>query len=498
MSIKPLGFVVAAALTAAQPTTAQVVPLRTVPLPRWQQFDRLPSNNQAMGGVQVALEDTLADPFVNPAKGVRLDRVRFFLSPSRYSTTIDPEVGSSLPVGVAARVGPWFGAAAFSWQNVKLTQRFLPLACTGCDLMGNPQITPPNPTNESGQLVVGRTFAKAGLSIGAGVSWETLGWRQSLQSLYATGARIQHDGTAADLRLGAVKDFEGGRSLSGLLLHQRSSATHDVLFLDVAFDPVAGIGRTTGRLGHSRDQQDLWGGHVQYLWPLQTPGWQAGVIATANFASHPKLPDYVLESIQLIPRDPGNTRSFSLGYGVAKRSGRTTFGFDAVVEPAWSNTWADAAAATSTTAGGTIPAGGKTVENWFRFLNAAVRTGAGKSYPIGNRSERFTLRGGLELYRVAYSLRQRNYVAGTGRNLSDTWVEMTPTWGAGIQLRGLEIRYRGSVTSTNLEDLLGIQLGGDDVTVVDPSPVLAAPFRPVTFEGSRATNHQLSVIIPIR
>ncbi|MGE0443408.1 MAG: hypothetical protein AB7S39_23220, partial [Gemmatimonadales bacterium] len=62
MSIKPLGFVVAAALTAAQPTTAQVVPLRTVPLPRWQQFDRLPSNNQAMGGVQVALEDTLADP----------------------------------------------------------------------------------------------------------------------------------------------------------------------------------------------------------------------------------------------------------------------------------------------------------------------------------------------------------------------------------------------------------------------------------------------------
>jgi len=484
----------------AGPLTAQVVTVRTVPLPRWQQFDRLPSNTRAMGGIRVAVDDSLGDPFVNPAKGAHLAGARLITSPSVYHTNINPETGTSLPIGLTAKVGSWFGAAAFSWQNVKLTQRFLPTTCPGCDLLGDPRIPPPNPTNESGQIAIGRRLAGAGLSIGASVGWQTLGWAQGLQSLYATGARIEHDGSATDFRVGAVKTLTGGRSLSALLLHQRYAATHDVLFLDQAVETNPWRVTTTGRLGRSRDQQRLWGAHVEYRWPLQTPGWQAGVIGTANIASHPKLPDYVLESLQLLPRDPGNTQAFSVGYGVAKRGGRTTFGIDAVVEPAWSNTWADAAVPTVDSMGGTIPTGGKTVENWFRFFNAALRTGGAKWYPIGGNSERLTLRGGLDLSRVAYSLRQRNYIAGGGRKFSDTWVEMTPTWGLALHLSGIEIHYRGSATSTSLGDLIPLSVGrGDDVTVADPGPpVLAAPLAPVTFRGSRITTHQLSVVVPIR
>lgn len=95
----------------AGPLTAQVVTVRTVPLPRWQQFDRLPSNTRAMGGIRVAVDDSLGDPFVNPAKGAHLAGARLITSPSVYHTNINPETGTSLPIGLTAKVGSWFGAA---------------------------------------------------------------------------------------------------------------------------------------------------------------------------------------------------------------------------------------------------------------------------------------------------------------------------------------------------------------------------------------------------
>ena len=52
--------------------SAQVIPIRTIPLSEGDQFLLYPSNNLGMGGVSIALADSLLDPFRNPALGARL------------------------------------------------------------------------------------------------------------------------------------------------------------------------------------------------------------------------------------------------------------------------------------------------------------------------------------------------------------------------------------------------------------------------------------------
>ena len=51
---------------------AQLVTPKTVPVFQGGQFDILPSARAGMGGISIALDDSLADPYVNPAKATRL------------------------------------------------------------------------------------------------------------------------------------------------------------------------------------------------------------------------------------------------------------------------------------------------------------------------------------------------------------------------------------------------------------------------------------------
>ena len=59
-------------------TTAQLISLKTVPVAAGDQFLIVPSQNLGMGGVSIALNDALLDPFVNPAKGARVGEGQFF------------------------------------------------------------------------------------------------------------------------------------------------------------------------------------------------------------------------------------------------------------------------------------------------------------------------------------------------------------------------------------------------------------------------------------
>ena len=54
---------------------AQVISIRTVPVSQAHQFDLFPSYTLAMGGVSIALRDSLLDPFTNPATGYRFVKV---------------------------------------------------------------------------------------------------------------------------------------------------------------------------------------------------------------------------------------------------------------------------------------------------------------------------------------------------------------------------------------------------------------------------------------
>jgi hypothetical protein len=82
---------------------AQTAPVKTVPIADGDQFGFFPSANSAMGGVSIALADSLRNPFTNPATGSRLRRGQFFGSPSFYSLSRNTGSGTTLPIGALVR-----------------------------------------------------------------------------------------------------------------------------------------------------------------------------------------------------------------------------------------------------------------------------------------------------------------------------------------------------------------------------------------------------------
>src|SRR5206468_12483793 len=105
-------------LTVAGAAPAQSIPIQTVPIVPADQFDMFPSYTLAMGGVSIAVPDTLHDPFVNPAKGSRLRAARFFGSPTFYSVSHDAGAGRTLPLGIFSTAGTWYGGLARALQQV--------------------------------------------------------------------------------------------------------------------------------------------------------------------------------------------------------------------------------------------------------------------------------------------------------------------------------------------------------------------------------------------
>src|SRR5829696_7981280 len=80
--------------------SAQLIQIKTLPIADGDQWRFFPSANLGLGGVSIALRDSLSDPFDNPAKGSRLnDRGHglFFGSPTSYSLSRNAGGGVTLP-----------------------------------------------------------------------------------------------------------------------------------------------------------------------------------------------------------------------------------------------------------------------------------------------------------------------------------------------------------------------------------------------------------------
>ena len=211
--------------------------------------------------------------------------------------------------------------------------------------------------------------------------------------------------------------------------------------------------------------------------------------------SHPKLPNYQIQEIQSIPRDPGHSQAFNLGVGISKSAEQSTFGLDVVYEPIWSYTWADAAGPVGTVSGTTIPAGGKTIENHFRFSNAIVRMGVSQDLPFDHAGKLAGFQLGLAVHSINYSLAQRDNVEARSRNLTEGWIEWTPTWGVSVRFPAWEVRYRGSVT--NGTGRPGVS-DNRFLAPLDAGNILVAPTGPLSLSGVRVMTHQVSISFPFR
>jgi hypothetical protein len=215
--------------------------------------------------------------------------------------------------------------------------------------------------------------------------------------------------------------------------------------------------------------------------------------------SHPKIPNY---EIMAIPRDPGYSSAFNLGVGLSESAGPITFGIDAIVEPIWSHTWADAEADIVTNGGGTIPAGSKTIENRFRFRNGVLRAGLSRDFKLDVPETSARMQFGVQLRSINYHMDQYSHVLGAGRGQSEGWTEWTYAWGTSVLLPEVEVHYRLRMTSGTGRpgvDANGGFARGPNVALAESGrSFIVAPSGALTLDPVRVTTHQISVSLPLR
>lgn len=481
-------------LLGPAPGGAQTITPRTVPVLMSHQFDILPSDRSGMAGVSIALDDTLLDPFVNPAKATRNRQGLLSIAPFFHSMSESRGGGRTLPISASGSFGKWAAGGLVALQQLDRAQ-----------LAFNTPTSERTASNRYLSGILARDLG-SGFSVGASAYWADLGAEQGIDQMYAGSDRIQQAGSAADLRVGMTKEWFGNRVFEALLLRSRFDMTHNVHFPEFQqWTPTGNIIVSPERSESHRDHTVRWGAHSEYSQPIGTEGWRIGFLGTVNRLSHPKIPDYRLNDVPTVPRDPGHTWGYNAGVGLSKTSGGSTFGVDVVLEPMYSTTWAEAANDTLTTAGQTIPRGGHTVDNRFRFSNSQVRFGFGHDWPgAADSSSGIGLQLGLGLNAVQYRLWQTDLVRDTSRVQDEHWMEWTPT--LGFRWRGpvAEFRYTLSLTCGGGGECLGcpfICSSGDDVSIAPPPApggVIAAPTAALRFAGGRVTTHRLAFSLRIR
>ncbi|MFW6200048.1 MAG: hypothetical protein ACOC8K_05700 [Gemmatimonadota bacterium] len=209
-----------------------------------------------------------------------------------------------------------------------------------------------------------------------------------------------------------------------------------------------------------------------------------------NYKDHPKIPDYDLVNI---PRDPGTTWVWNLGFGVGRSDSEGSCGIDLVFEPIRTETRAVADELIQRPDGGVLLPGDRTVENDFDFGNARVRMGGSRQ--VGP----FEPEVGLQVHSVFCDLVQRDRIEGTTRFQEEHWFEWSPTWGARVDLERLEVSYQGRfATGTGRPGVVTVpELRAGTVNQAAWVDFVPAPSGPLTLDDARVWSHRLEVRIPL-
>ncbi len=473
-------------LTSAAPATAQLVTPRTVPVHQDAQFQIYPASRGGLGGITIAFDDTLSDPYVNPAKATRLRGLTVTTAPYTHNISDNRGGGRTLPIGFLASSGQWAGALLGAIQQL--------------DRAGPTWNRPTSQRTATNHYVMGSLAnqVEKGLSVGISAFHADLSAIDGVDLLYGGSDRIDQDGSVTDLRLGATKEWGTGHALEFLVLRNRTDMRHDVHFTTNVWDQQRRVMVTTERQEVNLDQTNIWGAHTEYSRPVGKEGWRIGALATANRLDHPKIPNYVLQNI---PRDPGTTNSFNVGFGAARTTGAFVFGFDVVLEPMSADTWADSETAITRTDGSIVPAGARTIENHFTFKNSKARLGVGRTWGQDTSSRgSLTTDFGLAMYAISYDLRQTNNILRTTRFQHENWLESGPTFGLRYRTRDIEIGYVFRASCGN--DGCDVLPTGDRITLTEAAPrsggIIAAPSSPLFFEGGSEKSHHFMISLPIR
>ncbi len=466
-------------------SSAQLISVKSVPVATVEQFLLVPSQNLGMGGVSIALDDPSLDPFVNPAKGGRIRGAYLFSAPVFGNITNNQGGVRTLPLGALLGSDRWFGGMNLAVQQLSAPSRndFVSWGVAS-DIARNSSslLADKNLNNLYAAGLIGTKLPGSGISLGASVFWAGLEAMPGVDFLYDRSSHIEQHGHIADFRLGLLRERPDQPSFEILLLHNRISMAHDIYYNSWFWE---------GDL----DQTRTWGLHVGSVMPLSNDDSRAGFIFTTNYKSHPKIPNYELMNI---PRDPGNSWAFNVGAGISHATDSSAVAMDLVFEPIWSHTWADAAAPVTTTRGVIIPAGGKTVENHFRFANWLVRLGLnGQGKTVG-----FQL--GLQARLINYRLEQENFVADTPtgvarRSQKEFWAEWTPSIGLSLKFSSFQIRYTGRLTAgTGQPGVAPDFMVRGLADLAAGENFIVAPSGSLSLQEAVVLTHQISVAVKLQ
>jgi hypothetical protein len=469
-----------AALSALFTTAdAQLIPIKTAPVAEGDQFGFLPSANLAMGGVSIALADTLLDPFMNPAKGARLRRGSFFGSPSFYSLSKNGGGGSTLPVGAYLKRGSTFGGFAAAYQELNPPSSntdFGFRADVGIDGSFGLVIPRSNArTNRYVSGMLGHSFAAPKISFAGSVFWSRLGGVDGVEQLYTDSRSVQELGDAVDLRAGMLKEWESGRSLEAVVVHNRYAMAHDVTFQDSFWDPGTRSTRSQLRFEHNAERTHTSGLHLTYTQPLADSGWRIGALLTGNRTTEPTIPTGPMT----LARDPGESSAYNVGVGVSRSRGPETFGVDAIYEPIWTRS----------------AGAGQIVNDRFHFSNVVLRAGVSRDFELMSPESLLRLQAGVQLRAIQSRLDQIDGAQAFARS-HNSWNEWAHSWGVSFRTTQFEMRYFWRLQSgtgrPGVENNFGFPGGCIDclqALTLSPGAVSLVPIH--------VTTQQFSIAVPL-
>ena len=248
--------------------------------------------------------------------------------------------------------------------------------------------------------------------------------------------------------------------------------------------------QTIERVEHNLDRTRTTGVQVGFTAPVGE-GWRAGPVLTVNRKSHPKIPNYDLANV---PRDPGDSWAFDIGAGLGHQKGPLSFGVDVIYQPAWSQTWAEAADTVRTEDGVLLQPGDHTVENDFFLSNLVLGLG------LARESERWGFQLGVRASARETQLDQWDAVTATRRKQNESWMEWTPSLGATLRFPDVEVRYAGWITTGTGRPSVEFSLRAGSpraAATASASDFLIPPSGPLILQEARVTTHQISVRLPL-
>jgi len=467
-------------LPFASPIEAQLIPVKTTPVAEADRLGFLPLVNLAMGGVSIALADTLYDPFNNPAKGARLRRGQVYGSPSLYSLSRNAGNGKTIPLTAFLRFGSTFGALGGSLQEVNpATPAQNPVPLGIADLSSVSLLVPHGSarTNQHVLGMLGHTFAAPRLSFASNIVWSKLRAVDGTEGLYPGNQGIALHGDVVDLRLGMLKEWDGARSLEAVVVHNRYRMTHDVTFQDSFWDPGTRQTKFSTRIDQNAERTHTSGVHIAYSQPLADSGWRVGALVTANRTTQPTIP---ILGMMTVYRRPGQSSAYDVGVGVSRSHASTVIGLDAIYEPIWSRALQVADASGER----------------HRFANVILRTGVSREFPMMAADSWLRLQGGIQLRANQYRL-DRTDGAGTLSRFHDSWMEWTHSAGMTIRTNDFELRYAWRLQSGTGRPGVQNNFTGGTCSGICFLPGASASNGAVVLVPVRITTQQFSISVPM-